>query len=191
MNAAPPNVAVLPVNLSTFRELFPRCPSAWAVAFLPYFNAACLEAKIDTPRRLAHFAAQLGHESGDLRWWNELGDGEAYDTGRLAVRLGNTPEDDGDGPLFKGRGPIQLTGRANYAAAGKALGVDLVANPERAAQRDVGFRVAAWYWTSRGLNALADAGDFVAITRRINGGENGIDDRRRRLVRAFAVLRCN
>lgn len=181
----------LPLNGSIFRELFPRCRVGWVPLFLPYFNAACLEAEITTGRRLAYFAAQLGHESGDLTHWTEIGSGEAYDTGRLARRLGNTPEADGDGQRFKGRGPIQLTGRANYAAAGKALGVNLIENPERAGHRDLGFRIAAWYWRSRGLNDLADAGDFDGVTRRINGGQNGADDRRRRLVRAMAVLRCN
>lgn len=184
---------VLPVNIATFKALFPCCRSSWAEAFLPYFNAACLEHDITTGRRLAAFAAQLGHESIDLTAWEEKASGAAYDTGRLAERLGNTPEADGDGQRYKGRGPMQLTGQANYEAAGKALGVDLVAQPERAAHRDMGFRIAGWYWGTRKLNSLADQGPshFDQITKLINGGLNGADDRRQRYARALALLRCN
>ena len=86
----------------------------------------------------------------------------------------------GDGVRYRGRGPIQLTGRNNYRACGKALNVDLEGKPELAASFEVGFRVAAWFWKSRELNSLADAGDFDAITKRINGGTNGAEDRTRR-----------
>lgn len=178
------------IDLATMAQIFPRLPRSKAAAYLPHFRAACEEAGISTRARLAAFAAQLGHESGDLRFWEELGDYcVAYDTGRLAERLGNTPEADGDGCRYKGRGPIQLTGLANYRAAGRALGIDLEALPELAGTPGVGFRVAAWYWTSRGLNALADRGDFDSITRRINGGLNGKADRDRRHALALEVLR--
>jgi len=100
--------------------------------------------------------------------------------------LGNTQP--GDGKRYKGRGPIQLTGRNNYRAAGGALGLELEANPQRAADVDVGFRVAAWFWTSRGLNLLADVGDFREITRRINGGFNGLPQREAYSRRALEVL---
>lgn len=140
-------------------------------ANLPFLQAAMIEAEINTPQRAAAFLAQLAHESMELRFFEELSSGAIYE-GRKD--LGNTQP--GDGPRFKGRGPIQLTGRANYRAAGKALGVDLEGHPELAATRAVGFRVAAWYWRTHGLNTFADmdsASGFEITTRRINGGLNG------------------
>lgn len=152
----------------------PRLALPRAQAFLEPLCSAMREADITTPARMAAFLAQLAHESAQLRHFEELADGSAYEGRR---DLGNTRP--GDGPRFKGRGPIQLTGRANYAAAGAALGVDLVRSPMLAAAPVVGFRVASWFWASRGLNALADRGDFRGITRRINGGLNGLADRER------------
>jgi hypothetical protein len=104
----------------------------------------------------------------------------------LSKRLGNT--EPGDGKRFKGRGPIQLTGRANYLRFGNLLGIDLMAPPEQAAAPEAAFRVAALYWKSRGLNELADAENFREITRRINGGFNGLADRQKYFERAKAVL---
>lgn len=161
----------------------PRLKPIRAGYFLPYLNAAMDEAQITTPLRQAAFLAQLAHESGHLRYWEELADGKAYE-GR--VDLGNTQK--GDGPRYKGRGPIQLTGRKNYRAAGAALGLDLEDVPEHALKPDVGFRVAGWYWTTRGLNALADKRDFDRITRRINGGLNGKADRDALYARACLAL---
>lgn len=167
----------------------PTLPRASAEAMLPYLKEACLEAEITTPQRLAAFLAQIGHESNDLRWWEERGNYcQNYDTGSLAKRLGNTPEADGDGCRLRGRSPIQLTGADNYRAAGAALGIDLLAHPQRAAHLDVGFRIAGWFWASRRLNALADAGDFDGITKRINGGTNNKADRDARHARARAAL---
>src|SRR5690606_11129687 len=130
------------------------------------------EAGINTKQRQAMFLAQLGHESGGLRYMEEIASGAAYEGRR---DLGNTQP--GDGTRYKGRGPIQLTGRANYREAGRALGLDLEGNPQQASSPEVGFRVAAWYWNSRGLNQHADAGNFREVTRRINGGYNGLADR--------------
>ena len=106
--------------------------------------------------------------------------------------LGNTQP--GDGPRYKGRGPIQLTGRKNYHNFGLLLGLDLEDNPEQAAEPDVGFRVSVTYWADRNLNAIADASDddpeaaFQRITRAINGGINGLEDRRRWLMATWRVL---
>jgi hypothetical protein len=100
--------------------------------------------------------------------------------------LGNTQP--GDGKRFKGRGPIQVTGRANYRKYGAKLSLNLEANPELAATPEVGFRIAGLYWADRGLNALADLRDFKTITRRINGGLNGFADRQRYYERALLVL---
>lgn len=127
---------------------------------------------MDTPLRLAHFMAQLAHESGGFRYMEEIASGAAYE-GR--ADLGNVLP--GDGKLYKGRGPIQLTGRANYRRVGRMIGVDLESHPEIVARPSVGLWVACIYWTDRGLNALADRDDLTAITQRINGGQNGAADR--------------
>ncbi len=129
---------------------------------------------IDTPARASAFLAQLMHESGRLRYTLELASGDAYEGRR---DLGNLQR--GDGRRFKGRGLIQVTGRANYRACSMALYGDerLLIAPELLEQPEGAALSAAWYWSSRNLNALADAGQFGLITRRINGGMNGIADR--------------
>ncbi|MDY7229779.1 peptidoglycan-binding protein [Hyalangium rubrum] len=173
VQAEPPTAATGGgISLQQLQDLMPRLSDSRAAACLPHLNAAMAEADITTPQRQAAFLAQLAHESGELRFFEEIASGEAYE-GRKD--LGNT--EPGDGPRYKGRGPIQLTGRSNYRTAGRALGIDLEGNPTRAADLDIGFRVAGWYWKGRGLNALADAGDFREITRRINGGFNGLAQR--------------
>jgi putative chitinase len=139
---------------------------------------------ITSSLRIAHFIAQLAHESASFRYTEELADGSAYE-GR--VDLGNTQP--GDGRRFKGRGLIQLTGRANYAAYSKATGIDYVAKPHLVASDPfVAVDVACWFWSSKGLNKLADKDDVRAVTKRINGGFNGIDDRIDYLTRGKAVL---
>lgn len=105
-----------------------------------------------------------------------------------AGRNGNGPEHTGDGWRYRGRGPIQITGRANYLRAGEALSLPLVEQPEIVIDPDVGARVAGWYWSSRNLNPLADTGELDAITRKINGGAHGLEDRRRYLNTALQVL---
>lgn len=138
---------------------------------------------MDSPLRLAHFMAQLVHESGSFKYMEEIASGKAYE-GR--ADLGNTQP--GDGVRFKGRGPIQLTGRANYREYGRALGIDFERHPEIVALPSVGLHVALEFWKRRGLNALADADDVVAITRKINGGVNGLEDRKSHLVKAKGLL---
>jgi putative chitinase len=113
----------------------------------------------------------------------EIASGAAYE-GRKD--LGNTQP--GDGKRFKGRGPIQLTGRANYQKYGQLLGLDLVNDPTIAATKEVGFRIAGQYWKLNGLNELADQQQFKAITKRINGGYNGLDDRIKYYDRAKKVM---
>lgn len=162
-----------------------------AGVFVPVLNTAMGRYQIIGPKRVAAFLAQVGHESGQLRYLRELGNDaylSKYDTGRLAARLGNTPEVDGDGQKFRGRGLIQITGRANYRACGEALGLDLIAEPALLEQPQWAAHSAAWFWTSRGLNPLSDSGDFDTITQRINGGQNGAADRRALYERALQVL---
>lgn len=159
-----------------------------APLFLDPLNDAMQEFEINTGRRACAFLAQIAHESGELRYVRELASGEAYDTGSLAINLGNTPEADGDGQKYKGRGLIQVTGRSNYKLCGAALGLDLLDQPELLEQPENACRSAAWFWQSNGLNQLADVNDFRKITRRINGGYNGIDERLKYHARALLAL---
>lgn len=174
----------------TLDQLIAIMPNARPRAglFLAPLNAAMAEFGIDTPQRVAAFLAQVGHESGQLLYVRELASGAAYDTGKLASSLGNTPEADGDGQRYKGRGLIQITGRRNYQLCGFALGLDLIAHPELLEQPVEACRSAAWFWHNANLNALADKGDFVTLTRRINGGTNGLDDRLALWAKAKSVL---
>lgn len=172
-------------------QIMPHAAQSRRQAFLPFLAAAMQRYKVDNLPRAAAFLAQLAHESGELQYMEEIWGPTAaqrrYEPDTpLSRDLGNTQK--GDGFRFKGRGPIQVTGRANYARYGQALGVDLVATPELAAKPDLGFAIAGVYWTKNGLNALADAGDFKAITRRINGGYNGLAEREAYYRRAKQVL---
>jgi putative chitinase len=148
---------------------------------------ACEEADISTPRRLVDFLAQLGHESNGLRWVEEIwGPTKAQAGYEGRTDLGNV--EPGDGYRYRGRGPIQLTGRLNYRAASMGLGLDLEGHPELVLEPDVGARAAAWYWQTRRLNFFCDRGDFIGLTRAINGGLNGLVDRQERRARAARIL---
>lgn len=138
---------------------------------------------LDTGLRLAHFMGQCAHESGGFRYMEEIASGAAYE-GR--ADLGNTQP--GDGKRYKGRGPIQLTGRANYRAFGREVGIDFESHPEIVSHPSIGLLAAVRYWNSRNLNALADADDLLAITRKINGGTNGLEDRKVQTAKAKALI---
>lgn len=159
-------------------KIMPLCKSTKIDSCIKYLNDAMREFEINSAARIAAFIAQLAHESAELRYFEEIASGAAYE-GR--ADLGNVFA--GDGKRFKGRGPIQLTGRANYRDYGKELGLDLISNPELAASPEVGFRIAGAFWKRKGLNALADSGEFKKISIKINGvnkktGEpNGLADR--------------
>lgn len=165
------------------RQVIPNCPAAKRAAYLPFIQQAMAEFGITSYWRETAFLAQLAHESAELRYMEEIASGAAYEGRR---DLGNTQP--GDGKRFKGRGPIQLTGRANYKRYGDLLGLDLVNNPLQAATPEVGFRIAGQFWKLNGLNELADKQDFRGITKRINGGYNGLDDRIKYYERAKKVL---
>lgn len=171
------------VTQAQLQRIMPQASPEKLREYLPHLNEAMAQAGINTPKRQAAFLAQLAHESVQLRYMEEIASGAAYEGRR---DLGNTQP--GDGVRFKGRGPIQLTGRANYTAASRDLGIDLVSNPSRAADPDVAFKIATWFWNSRDLNSLADAGNFGAITYRVNGGYNGAADRNAFYARALQVL---
>lgn len=141
-------------------------------------NDCCAKYEINTPLRKAHFLAQVIHESGAFRYKEEIASGAAYE-GRKD--LGNHLP--GDGVKFKGRGLIQLTGRTNYDAYGKHVGEKLTTFPELVATKYC-VDVAGWFWKLKGLNAFADKDDIQTITKRINGGLNGYNDRLGYLIKA-------
>jgi len=177
----------------TQQQLLQILPNAGQTAgvFVPVLNTAMVRFQIIGTKRVAAFIAQIGHESGQFRYVRELGSDQylsKYDTGSLAKRLGNTPEADGDGQKYRGRGLIQITGRANYITCGEALALDLVNHPELLEKPQHACMSAAWFWASRGLNTLADAGQFDKSTQRINGGQNGAADRQVLHARALKVL---
>ena len=177
----------------TQQQLLQILPNAGQTAgvFVPVLNAAMVRFQIIGTKRVAAFIAQIGHESGQFRYVRELGSDQylsKYDTGSLAKRLGNTPEADGDGQKYRGRGLIQITGRANYMVCSEALALDLINHPELLEKPQHACMSAAWFWASRGLNTLADADQFDTITRRINGGQNGAAERQALYARALKVL---
>ena len=144
----------------------------WADAL----SAAMALYAIDSPARQSAFLAQVGHESGRLIYVRELwGPTPAQEGYEGRVDLGNNQP--GDGFKYRGRGLIQVTGRANYRTCGLALTLPLETSPEMLEQPGNAAQSAAWFWNSRELNALADVGDFNTITKRINGGLNGLQDR--------------
>lgn len=174
------------LNASTLQRAMPGLSNGLAEQYAPLLRKAMIEQKINTPKRAAAFLAQLGHESLSLKFFEEIwGPTPAQRGYEGRLDLGNTQP--GDGKRFKGRGPIQLTGRANYRRFGLLLGLPLEQNPQMAAKPNVGFRTAAMFWNQIGANAMADAGDFKGITRRINGGFNGLEDRQRRLAAINAM----
>lgn len=144
-----------------------------------------------TPKRICHFTAQAAHETGGFRHMVEMGSGDKNGDGLddyliyldRRTDLGNTPELDGDGQKYRGRGIFQLTGKANYQKMGIRLGLDLVNKPELAALPDVAITVACLFWNGKNLSALADADDVLGITKKINGGTNGLADRKLMLAR--------
>lgn len=169
---------------------------------------------INTPRQQAAFIGQCAHECGNFK---KLEEGLSYSAERLMVvwpkrfptlesakpyarngkalankvyanRMGNRDEASGDGGRFIGRGCIQLTGAASYYQAGKALGVDLWANPELVSTPKYAALTAGWFWNTHKCNEAAEAGDWVKLTKIINGGTVGLDDRVKHINEAFAVL---
>lgn len=188
----------------------PRCDAG---AIAPHLDREAARAGIDTPLRLAHWLGQLHHESAGFKQLVEnltysaerlmqvwparftsldqartyAGNPEALAEKVYAGRLGNRFL--GDGWRYRGRGFIQITGRANYRRFGALTGLDLEGDPDLAAGPRAAARVAGAYWRDLGLNALADQDDLEAVTRAINGGLTGLADRRRLLARAKTLWR--
>lgn len=192
----------------TLEELAAICPVTVRLRlelFLEPLNATLSEFEIDSFDRQTPFLAQVATESAGFRYVRELADGSAYEPpSKLAAHLGNTEA--GDGPRFKGRGLLQITGRKNYGLCAAALGLELLESPELLEEPINACRSAGWFWTTgaglnlsrlakaRGiedgvnLNDVADAGDFEGITLAINGGLNGMKDRQAHLKFAQAAL---
>ena len=179
------------------------CDAATADKWVDALNTTCDKFEINTPERVAGFLSQVGHESGGLKFVVEnlnysapalrtvfgkyfTDDSQANAYARqpekiankvYANRMGNGDEKSGDGFKYRGRGLVQCTGKDTYAAFGNAVGVDTVDNPEALEAPDAAALSAGWFWSTHHLNSLADAKDVVGMTRRINGGTNGLDDR--------------
>lgn len=151
--------------------------------FLPLLNKYMPEYGINGKLRKSAFLAQILHETGSFRWLHELASGKAYE-GRKD--LGNTVK--GDGERYKGRGCIMITGRANYAKYGRLMGIDLIKFPNKLEEPENAVWSACIYWNEMNLNVYADKGDMKTITKRINGGLNGYDDRMKFYKRAKEVL---
>lgn len=173
-------------GVGTFTALFRKCGASadrapdlatCAARWFPDYGI------MDSAQRLAHFLAQLIHESGSFRYMEEIASGAAYE-GRKD--LGNTQP--GDGRRYKGRGPLQCTGRANYRKYGRRIGIDLETNPTLAAIPSIGLHVALEYWALNNLNALADQDNVDGVTKRVNGGVNGLADRKMHLAKVKGWL---
>lgn len=149
----------------------------------PVLSASLEEYEINTRLRVAHFLAQTCHESAGFRTTEEFASGDAYE-GRAG--LGNTHK--GDGRRYKGRGLLQLTGRANYREYGKALGIDLESDPKAAGDPALSLKIACEYWKRRKINPDCDRDDVVAVTKKINGGHMGLNERRQLTAKAKAAL---
>lgn len=182
--------------------------------WLQPLNDAMARFNINTPQRAAAFIGQCAHESANFgtltenlnyrmealvavwpRHFPALDVAAQYHrkpeqiaNRAYANRMGNGPEDSGDGWKYRGRGLIQLTGKSNYQLASDALRVDLVANPDAATEPAMAALTAAWFWSKHSLNELADKGNNQLISRRINGGTHGMEDRLSRTAKALAVL---
>jgi putative chitinase len=176
----------MPITEQQLLQILPNA-GRQAGVFVPVLNTAMGRYGIVGTLRVSAFIAQVGHESGQLRYVREIWGPTAQQLGYEGrADLGNTVK--GDGSKFRGRGLIQITGRANYAACGEALGLDLISKPELLELPQWAATSAAWFWKINGLNTLADNGEFVKITRRINGGTNGLEDRLQLWDRAKKVL---
>lgn len=163
---------------------------AWI--FIDPLNRAMLRWNINTPPRQAAFLGNVAAETASLSLLKEASDGARYEPpSDLARMLGNT--EPGDGALFVGRGLLQVTGRANYAACGVALSLPLLTNPALLERPENAAEAAGWFWATHGCNELADQdpNHFGDICRKVNGGFNGINERIGCWVTARAALGVN
>jgi putative chitinase len=204
------------ISLEDLKELFPKGREAILEAFAKQAKPVFAEFDIsDKPNRLHFFLAQIAHESGGLTGIEEnlrysakrmteiwpsrfptlaaaepfANNPEARANKVYANRMGNGPAGSGDGWKYRGRGYIQITGRDGYRAIGTAIGIDLEAHPDRAATPEDALRVACGFWKWKKVNALCDEGDFLKVTRLVNGGTTGRADREAWLAKVRKVLK--
>ena len=176
----------MPITAQQLLQILPSAGQSAGV-FVSVLNTAMNHYQIVGLKRVAAFIAQISHESGQLKYVKEIwGPTKAQAKYEDRSDLGNTVK--GDDSKYRGRGLIQITGRANYEACGEALALDLVNHPELLEKPQHACMSAAWFWASRGLNTLADAGSFSKITSRINGGQNGAAARQELYAKALKVL---
>ena len=166
------------------QSVYREAPASRIEKFIDPINDVCERYQINTLERCRMFLAQSGHESGQLRYMEELSSGAAYEGRR---DLGNTQT--GDGEKYKGRGVIQITGRNNYLLCSLSLDLPLLEKPELLAQLPWAVLSAGWYWNNCNLNSYCDKGDFEGLTKRINGGLNGYADRVLLYKRAIEAIK--
>jgi putative chitinase len=202
------------ITKEQMHEAFPEISQDNVEKYYDALVSAMEEFEIDTPGRIAAFLAQTAHESGNFRAVHENLNYKAEGLTKIfhkyfpdmdtaneyarqpekianrvySSRMGNGDEASGDGWRYCGRGLIQLTGKDNYSACGAELEVDLHENPEYLETPEGAARSAAWFWWSRDLNVLADERDIKAITKKINGGYIGLEDREKHYNHALSVL---
>lgn len=195
------------LSTAQMKTVLPKMNWEKAGTYIPFIASVLPKFGIDTPLRKAHFLAQVAHESGALQYSQEnlnysaealrrvfgkyfptieLAKAYAHKPEKIANRvyanrMGNGNEASGDGWKFRGRGLIQLTGKENYQKFGADNGIDCVKNPDMLLQPEWAIASAGWFWKKRNLNAYADANDIVMVTKRINGGVNGLNDRQQYL----------
>lgn len=204
---------MITLTLKILQACFPEGKASNLEKFVTGFNETFEDFEINTTNRMAMFLAQTAHESGIFsatvenlnynasgltRTWpsrfpasiaNQYARNQEMIANRAYCdRMGNGNEASGDGWKYRGRGVIQLTGKDNYRACGKALGLDLISNPDSGAQSPVVVLSAGWFWNTRKLNDWSDRGDVVTVTKRINGGTNGLSDRTKHYKHALEVL---
>lgn len=172
------------VSSAALRHVCPWLTRRQAAQLGRALGPAFQQYEITTPERAAAAVAQMAHESAGFRTAAEYASGAAYEGRR---DLGNTHP--GDGKRYKGRGYIQITGRTNYTAISRALGHDFVRRPEHLARPRWAAQASCWWWHAHGCNTLADQHAFLLLTRRINGGYNGLADRQALHLRAQRVAR--
>jgi putative chitinase len=195
------------LSITQMKAVLPRLNWEKAQLYIPYITTVLPKFGIDTPLRKAHFLAQVAHESGGLQFTQENLNysaqglrsvfGKYFSTIEIAntyarkpekianrvyaSRMGNGNEASGDGWKFRGRGLIQLTGKENYQKFSDENGIDCVKNPDLLLQPEMALTSACWFWKKKNLNEFADKDDIIMITKRINGGTNGLNDRQQYL----------
>lgn len=202
------------VTLDQLYNFYEDTDDTVLIKFVDPINKVIEEFEINTPQRLSMFLAQIGHESAGLTRLHEnlnykaarltqifpkyfrnvdpndyANDPEAIANRVYCSRMGNGDEESGDGYRFRGRGAIQLTGRSNYTACGEDLEVDLVNNPDYLETPEGAIRSAAWFWDQHDLNNWADKGDIATVSKKINGGTIGLEERKELYEEALTIFR--